>query len=89
MGNSFKKKGKKAGKSLRKLERKPFKTTNLPEIDDFFSKIQEPMDTVCDLSDAFSAINEAIIGLTEAQEFLEAHLEKKRQICYQIHACGS
>jgi len=49
MGDS-KSKGKKAGKkavgALKKLERKDFKITKLSEIDDFFSKIQAPMDTL-------------------------------------------
>jgi len=72
----FKKKGGKAAKGIKKLERKPFKTTKLNEIDDFFSKLQEPMDTICDLSEGIASVNEGILLLTEAKEFAEQNIER-------------
>jgi len=74
--SKFKKGGKKTVKGLKKLERKPFEITKLGEIDDFFSKLQAPMDTLCDLSDAVSSVNETIMALTEAQELVAANVEK-------------
>jgi len=74
------KKGNKGGskvvKGFKKLERKPFKETKLPNIDDFFSKIQAPMDTLCDLSEAIASVNESINTLLETKEFLENKVEK-------------
>jgi len=64
-------KGKKVKDALKKLERKPFKVTKLPNTDDFFSKIQAPMDTLCDLSDAVADANEGICGLVESDEDLK------------------
>jgi len=71
MGNCGGKGAAKAKKGLKKLERKAFKTTELPEIDDFFTKIQTPMDTVCDLSETVSGANESILALMEADEVLK------------------
>lgn len=77
MGNSKSKKaGKKVVKGLKKLERKDFKITKLSEIDDFFSKLQEPMDSLVAISDAVGAANEAILTLTEAEEFIASGVEK-------------
>jgi len=72
----FKKKGGKAAKGYRKIERKPFKITKLNEIDDFFSKLQEPMDTLCDLSEALATINEGINLLMESKEIVENNVER-------------
>lgn len=62
------KKGKE--KELKKLKRKEFKKTGLPNIDDFFSKIQEPMDSTCEISEAFHKSNEALIALCELPELV-------------------
>lgn len=66
-----KKKAKKAVELYRKLKRKPFKETKLPNIDDFFSKIQAPMDTICDLSDAIGEADEGILSLCDSEEELK------------------
>jgi hypothetical protein len=87
MGNS-KSKGKKAGKKaikgLKKLERKDFKITKLPQIDDFFSKIQPPMDTLCTLSDAVAAVNDGINFLMESEEFIASNVEKTTKGVFQF-----
>jgi len=71
MGNS-KSKGAKKGKKIisefKNVVRKPFKVTKLAEIDDFFSKIEAPMNTLCDLSEALGKITEAILTLCDAEE---------------------
>jgi len=63
-------KGKKVAAAFKKLERKAFKTTNLPNIDDFFSKIQEPMDTLGSFSEAVGSANEALELLLTAEEIV-------------------
>jgi len=70
-------KGKKVEDALAKLKRKSFEITKLPNTDDFFSKIQAPMDTLSDLSDAVADANEGILTLVDVDEDIKkANIER-------------
>jgi hypothetical protein len=55
-----KKAGKKIVKGFKKLERKDFKITEVQSFDDFFHKCQEPLDTICNLSENVASAHDAI-----------------------------
>mmetsp|Transcript_23530 Transcript_23530/g.33206 ORF Transcript_23530/g.33206 Transcript_23530/m.33206 type:complete len:217 (-) Transcript_23530:367-1017(-) len=55
-----------------KIVRKPFKDTNISEIDEYFSTLAAPLDTICDISEALSTADESINTLKELDEFKES-----------------
>lgn len=57
-----------AGGGLPKIERKPFKPTKVPDVDEFFQKVDEPANTICDCSDALSDGSDSINSLAELEE---------------------
>jgi len=69
---SGKKAGDKAWKKMKKMERKPFKETDIQSFDDFFSKCQEPLDTICDLGEKVSTAHEQLQAFFEVEEVIAA-----------------
>ena len=63
--------GEGGGGGLPKIERKPFKPTKVPDIDDFFQTVEDPANTVCDCSDALNDGSESINTLAELEELKE------------------
>lgn len=63
--------GSKAEGAFPKIERKPFKLTKVPDVDELFSSVEEPCNSVCDMSDALNDGNDSINTLRELSEFAE------------------
>jgi len=60
---------KKLIKGFKKMERKDFKHTDVHSFDQFFSKVQDPLDTICDLSGAVATAHDAI-----SESFKESYI---------------
>jgi len=64
-GNEKGKDDKKKKSAFRKLVRKDFKETEIESFDEFFGKLKEPLDTVCDLSDNLADAHDALASAFE------------------------
>eukprot|EP01125_Pyxidicula_operculata_P022897 TRINITY_DN9667_c0_g1_i1.p1 TRINITY_DN9667_c0_g1~~TRINITY_DN9667_c0_g1_i1.p1 ORF type:complete len:234 (+),score=52.32 TRINITY_DN9667_c0_g1_i1:87-788(+) len=69
-------KAKKALKVLTFIKRKPFKTIGLPDMDQYFSDVQPPLDSICDMSDAIEQANDGLLMLCEVEELITAGVER-------------
>jgi len=56
---------KKKKHGFKKITRKDFKETEIESFDDFFGKLKEPLDTVCDLSDNLADAHDSLAGAFE------------------------
>lgn len=64
-----KKGGKKAAGAIAKVERKEFKQLGVDEFDNTFKSIQDPLDTICDLTQNLNDANQSLLDLGKEAEF--------------------